>query len=419
MKISVGTALLAGFFFTVSIISPTALKSQDTVKLSRAEAENMFLKENLLLMAERLNIPKAEALYLQASLWPNPEFSVDQVNFPNGRDQQFSAALEQLIQTSGKRKKLMAIEQVSVNQSKQYFQDLLRNLKTEFHNQLTDLQYYRLSKINYERQLKSVAQLTDAYRAQVEKGNLPRNEYIRLKALQLEIVKSINELTESINRAEADLKTLLHIPFANSIEITDEDFHQIPALNDSITLARLTEEAIKNRPDYQITISDIEYYQRIHSYEKAQRVPDVRVKAGYDRAGGVYPNFFGIGASIDLPFFNRNQGNIHHADLARQQSEIISLQKKQGMEKEISATYLNLINASRFMENIEPGYEASLDTMLEAYTKNFINRNISLLEYLDFMEAYLENKKTILESIRDFKQKAEELNYITGTEILK
>ena len=66
------------------------------------------------------------------------------------------------------------------------------------------------------------------------------------------------------------------------------------------------------------------------------------------------------------------------------------------------------------MKNIEPDYENDLDLLLDNYTKNFTAKNVSMLEYFDFMDAYLENKKIILDAQKDVNQKAEELNYSLG-----
>ncbi|EPB65472.1 hypothetical protein ANCCEY_15464, partial [Ancylostoma ceylanicum] len=52
--------------------------AQDTISLSKQECEGVFLKENLLLIAEQLKISQAEALVQQAKLWPNPSFSMDE-----------------------------------------------------------------------------------------------------------------------------------------------------------------------------------------------------------------------------------------------------------------------------------------------------------------------------------------------------
>lgn len=143
MDISKRRAIIILFlYFSLHVIA------QDTLKLSRQQCEAIFLKENLLLIAEKLKVPQAEAMVLQAKLWPNPTVSLDEINLwatqkqlsvfnqelPGfnggnfGRNQQVSFSIEQLILTAGKRKKLMALEQVNVDKSKQYFEDLLRHL---------------------------------------------------------------------------------------------------------------------------------------------------------------------------------------------------------------------------------------------------------------------------------------------------
>ncbi len=58
-----------------------------------------------------------------------------------GKTQQVNAELEQLIQTAGKRKKMIAMEKVGVDIAKEYFKTFLRNLKIEFRGNLTELQY--------------------------------------------------------------------------------------------------------------------------------------------------------------------------------------------------------------------------------------------------------------------------------------
>src|SRR5699024_5334092 len=129
-----------------------------------------------------------------------------------GRHQQFAASLEQLILTAGKRKKLMAIEEVSIEKSKQYFEDLLRSLKLEFRNKITELQYLQLKTKVFENQVESLDRLISAYKNQLDQGHISKSEYVRLKALQLEVKKEKQELDKEFFEAENDLRLLLQLP---------------------------------------------------------------------------------------------------------------------------------------------------------------------------------------------------------------
>ncbi|MBI0400667.1 TolC family protein [Cyclobacterium marinum] len=426
----------SGKLILILLLFSLATKAQDTLQLSREQAEALFLKDNLRLIAEKLNISQAEAMATQANLWPNPSFTLDQVNFwatnaqTGGKEvipslgglptnQQFGFGIEQIILTARKRKKLVALEEVSVEKSKQYFEDLLRNLKIEFRNQLTRLQYLQFSKSIYQNQLNSIRLLTIAYKNQVEEGNVSQGEFIRLKAMELEIAKTINEFNQEVNKAQKELKVFMHLPATTHLQITDEGFLKDTEQFSQLALNDIIEQAKIHRPDYRITQLEETYYNNLHAFEKAQRIPNLTLSSAYDRGGNAMLDFVGFGVSMDLPFFNRNQGNIRHAQIGIKKSKILRKEKTLKIENEIVLSYQNLSNAVFFLDEIASDYESTLDGLLTSYTQNFIERNISMLEYLDFLEAYLENKKVILEAGKDVNEMAEELNYTVGMDLIK
>ena len=424
--------------FILPIFFSFSMLAQDTLTLSRTQSEAIFLKENLQLLAERLEIEQAEAMVLQAKLWPNPILEIDEVNLwtpknqrigledelPGfgggnfGKHQQFSASLEQLILTAGKRKKLIALEEVSVERSKQYFEDLLRHLKFEIRTQLTNLQYLQLKRNVYQSQIESIKHLTTSYQRQMEEGHIAKGEYIRLKALELEILKANKDLDEELNEAQKELKLLLRLPSTTVLKITQDGFLKDLVLMETLSLENLLKQAMEFRPDFKIANLEERYFQNLYKFEKSQRVPDLNFKVGYDRGGGIYQNFIGFGLAIDIPFFNRNQGNIKSAEIGINKSRLLAEQKELQLENEIVLAYQNLNSAVEFINEIEQDYESTLDDLLTGYTKNFKERNIGLLEYLDFFEAYLDNKEIILESKKEVNERAEELNFIIGTDVI-
>ncbi len=410
--------------------------AQDTLELSRQECEAIFLKENLLLIAEKLEIPKAEAVVQQARLWPNPNFTLDQVNlwatkgqtggqeavpplFGNfGKNQQFGFEVQQLVQTARKRSRLVALEQVNTDKAAFGFDELLRNLKVELRKNLTNLQYLQLREEIYLNQVASVNQLMKAYQGQADQGYIPRSEVIRLKALELEISRNISEIARQNNEAQKELKLWLRLPPATRIRLKDAGFaRNIDSLR-RYTVAEITEQARLSRPDLRIAELGETHASRLIDYEKARRVPDLALKGTYDRNGNTMLNFFGFGVVMDLPLFDRNQGNIRQAQILADQSRRLTAYKSSEVENEIALAYSNLLNALQLASKIDNDYEAALDEMLLAHTRNFTNRNMSMLEFLDFMNAYLENKQIILEARKSVNDHIEELNYCVGRDLL-
>lgn len=411
----------------------------DTVQFSRNEAETLFLQQNVLLISEQLNIDKAQAQAIQARLWPNPTFSIDEVNFWTttsgtnnetffgeelppligdfGRSRHFAIQLEQVVQTAGKRKKMIAMEQVSADMAGAYFEDLLRNLKIEFRNSMTELQYLQFFTQTFVGQLESIQSLVSAFKNQLDQGNISKGEYIRLKALELELLSEINELEKETNTIQKELKILMNLPPNSYLKITEEGFIPETQRMQNYNLIELQEMALQSRPDLNALQLEESYYSHSYAYERAQRTPDLNFSVGYDRGGNFLLDFIGFGLSFDIPVFDRNRGNIQYAKIGMEQSELLTNQKRNQVQLEVEAAYRNFVATRNLYENIDLEYENDLELLLNSYNRNFRDRNISMLEYLDFLDAYLENKKIILQTRKQLQNSFEEIQYIIGKEI--
>lgn len=428
MKRIVFTAFFVSLCFSGKAQNATA---RDTLLVSRAEAEAIFLKNNLRLLSEKLNIDQAEAQVIQAKLWPNPRLEVGEINLWSnakseqlppisgnwGKTSEVTVGLEQLIYTARKRKKLMAMEKVGVEIAQEYFQDFLRILKVEFRNNLTHLQYVEEKQSVYKKQLASIQKLLHAYSNQARQGNISKGEFIRLKASELEFVKQLSDLQKENNQLQKELKTLMNLPPQRFLKISMDQF--VPDVNkmESINLAALTADALEKRPDVKASVLEEKYNNRKYKYELSQRIPDVTLLASYDRGGNIMNDFVGVGFALDLPFFSRNQGNIKASKIEIQKSQYMKEEKNNQAQNEVIQAYEDLVVAKKLYENIEASYEKDLDMLLESHQKNFALRNTSMLEYLDFVNAYLENKTIILDSKKELNEHFEELQFVIGKEL--
>ncbi|WP_343706683.1 TolC family protein [Flavobacterium sp.] len=407
----------------------TAIK--DTIVLSRKQAEALFLEKNISLISEKLNIDIAEAQVIQAKLWPNPTLTIGEINLWNnataqqlpplwgnfGKTSQVTAELEQLVQTAGKRKKMIAMEKVSADIAKEYFKTFLRNLKIEFRGNLTELQYNQAQEAVYQKQLSSMQTLLKAYANQVKQGNVGKGEYIRLKATELQFLKEISDLQKDNNALQKELKVLMNLPAESFIKLTEEGFVPDNTSIENLNIGNLMASAVENRPDMKVLKLGNDYNDTKYKYEKAMRTPDVTLGVSYDRGASLMNDFVGVGFSLDLPFFNRNKGNIKAAKLAIDQGKLQTEEKTKSIQSEVLQSYEDLLVTQKLYESVEANYEGDLDKLLEAYRKNFMQKNTSMLEYLDFVDAYLDNKSILLNSKMDLNKNLEELRYISGQEI--
>jgi len=396
------------------------------LRYTPAQIEALFLEQNLQLIAENMNIDLADAEIVQARLWDNPELSIGSVNFwstPKQREEigmgtfprntQFSIELSQLIQTANKRKKLVNREKTAKEIAIQEFEDVLRGLKIELRTLIIEAEYLQSYREVLSGQQKSMEQLISAYRKQTEQRNVAKSELIRLQSGLLELESETNEIQIALNEQQKNLKSLLNLPPFYIIEI---DGNRSEVANpDDVLLASLLEKAAEARPDIKRQQLQTQFHEKSLAYEKSQRVPDITLSANYDRYDGLWKDYVGLGVSFSLPFLNRNQGNIKAAKISIEQSRSLDQHQQNIAQHEVAEAFGNYIHAYRFYKKITANeFLAELDNMLDVYIQNLLGGNISMLEYIDFMEAYKSNKQTVLSSRKNMYASFEELQYRVG-----
>ena len=430
MNVFIKSLVCAG----MALICRCVSAQTDTIYVSTAQAEDLFIRQNLQLIAEKLNIDMADAAIMQAKLWPNPTLSIQDVNLWTtaeqrdggdeiipplfgsfARNTQFSVGLEQVVVMGGKRRRLVEMERVTRDIAVQYFEELLRSLKVELRNACAEMLYMQEYRKVLENQRAKLDMLIGNYRNQVAQGNVSQSEMLRLQASLLEVRSEINDLQRDINQQQKDLKVLLNLSIPLYIVMVATDLN--PKSPDGLPYGKLIEWADASRPDLKEAMFQKDYFEKSLRYEKSQRTPDLTLSAVYDRAGGVVNNFVGFGASIDLPFFDRNQGNIKAAQIGIRQSQTLAEHKQLEVHSEVIHAMQNYTLAYDFNRQITGEFIANLDEMQENYTRNFISKNIGIVEFLDFFEAYKENKRTMLSAQKDVKVSFEELQYAVGTEL--
>lgn len=421
------------FILSIAFFSTTCFFAQNKQKvmmLSKQELEANFLVNNIDLLAKKLEISQAEAQVIQAKLWPNPTFEIAEVNLWKnaeieeqppiignwGTGQQLSLHLEQLIQTGGKRRKNIELQKLSVGEREHEFEAILRETKLDFRNALNTILMLQEQKKIYQAQINNTESLIKAFKNQLAHGNISQAEYIRLKAAELQFRKELSDVNKDLQESQKDLKNYLNLGEDTTITITDKV--TIPtALVSELQLDDWITYAQENRPEILLNRNLEKQSQKRLEIEKAERVPDLTLGVDYDRAGNIMPNFVGFGLSLDLPIFDRNKGNIKEAEIDIQLAKLDSQSKQNEITNTIIEAFRNYYDAQELYGNIEADYETELDNLLEAYTKNFQKRNVSMIEYLDFVEAYLDNKNILLETRKDLNEQFETLQFAIGKDL--
>lgn len=396
-------------------------------KVTLENLEAAFLQKNYELIASKYNIDKVDAEIIQEKLWSNPTLSISEVNLwktynveqqpyligKYGRNQQVSVELEQLIETAGKRKKRVAIKQLEKNSALFDYEELMRELKKELRQT-----YFSLAKINEEKNqlqysIDLFSQMNIQYKRQADLKNVPKADFYRL---QTELI-SLQKDKVSLDKDESELLTKLRILTQNpELKTEDIDFSIFNTISKPIPL-NVKELAKEQNIELKRQANEISLAEKQLVLEKAQRVPDLTFQVNYDRGGNIMRDFVGVGVSMDLPILNTNKGNIKSAQLSVDQQKI----SKDGLTYELDNSIDGIQNQLSQLENMLNQWK-DLDKdeqlkMIENYKKHLQNKQVTLLEFIDFSQAYRESQESYLEILEEYQNTFEELNYIVGQDL--
>jgi cobalt-zinc-cadmium efflux system outer membrane protein len=185
-----------------------------------------------------------------------------------------------------------------------------------------------------------------------------------------------------------------------------------------MNLPDLVDTAYQNRFDLKLAENNLLYNQQNLALQKAMAKPDITLGAQFDKRGSFVDNASFFNVAIDLPFFNRNQGNIKAAKISIDQSKVVLNQQRLTVENEVQSAYTKALNTDKMLQSIDTGFKDEFENLLKAVSENFQKKNISLIEFTDFNESYKNNILQINELQNQKMQAIETLNFTIGKTIL-
>lgn len=400
----------------------TKAYAADTLKVSIRQADSLFLKNNFQLLASSLNIEAQKAQIIQSRLYPNPIITAEinaydpQHNevFHAGQSGQKAVSFEQLILLGGKRKSEIELAKTNKVIAELEFQDLLRNLKFQLHTSLYTIHQQDFLIKRYSEQLAIVDTIISEYEVQTRKGNIALKDVVRLKTVYLNLNTQRAEIYKTLLDEIAKVQTILQTQDFVLPIVPDVNFQEF---NKDYTLAELEDTAFKNRPDYLISEQNKTFAQQYFTYQRRLAFPDVNLISSYDQRGGAFNNQVNVGIALPLPVWNRNQGNIQASKLRMQMADYSQNGLKNSIRADLQNSFLTFKRTINEFNKAQRLYSNDFEITLNGMSTNFQRRNISLLEFVDFFEAYNGALSEIARIKIQLATSAEQLNYLTAKEL--
>ncbi|WPO78171.1 TolC family protein [Flavobacterium sp. KACC 22761] len=392
-----------------------AVMAQKTVTLQ--DCESQFLKNNLFLLASQYNIDASKALTIQSKIWDNPTITAElnaynpdaNKYFDVGKEGQKSFGIEQLIYLGGKKRNEVKLAQTNEQLAELQFNDLLRTLKLQLRKSFYTVYYNTKSLETTDQQLAHIEDLINSYSIQAQKGNIPLKDVVRLQSLYLNFKNERMEVVNDNIEEQSNLRLLLNSTENVVPEVSKEEFSKY-LKTITFDLKSLEDQAIASRPDYLAKQKEIDANALNVKWQKSLSIPDLTLGANYDQRGGAFNKEANVSLGIPLPLWNKNKGNIKYAQTILEQSKIEKQNFDLQLKTEITSAWNKWDESRKNYSVIKPTVNADFEAVYNGMLTNFQKRNVSLLEFTDFMESY--NQATIL--VNELKKKlalsGEELN---------
>lgn len=409
-------------FFLLGIYLPYRLLAIDTLSVTLHEADSIFQINNIYLLAATMAVEAQRAQVIHAKLYPNPVFTAEINVYDPENNKTFHAGatgqkvfqVEQLIILGGKRKAEIELAKTNTDIAELELMKLLRHLKFKLHTALFTTGQQQQLLQRYNGQLALLDSLLAAYEKQVTKDNIPLKELVRLKGVYLNLNNERATLLKEYYETQSTLQTLLQSSSVISFRFSENDITKYIKSN---SLSDMKNEALNNRPELLLARKNLILAQQYLQYQKRSVIPDMSFFAQYDQRGGAFINQINAGIAIPIPIWHRNQGNIKTAQYRIMENDYLIKVLENEIFTEIQNSYTLYEQTVSEYIKAQTLYNNDFEITMKGMTDNFQKRNISIIEFIDFFEAYNQTLAEVARIKTQLVLSAETLNLIIGKDL--
>ena len=400
---------------------PPAAAPATAERISLEEAIRLAIQHNHSLLAARTTILQNQANEITANLRPNPVLSFDSQFFPLfhpgafntdylANNAQFDLGLGYLFERGRKRQHRLeaARDQTDVNRAQVFDTErqIIFNVSQQFVAALL-----AQSSLDFARQnLDSFRQTIDITQARYNAGDIAEGDLLKIKLQFLQFQSDLSAARLAKIQALAALRQLLgfeSVP-SNFDVAGDLDYHAVSA-----GLGDLQALALRSRPDLQAAEKNVTAARSQETLAEANGKRDLNGSFNYTHTAGISSGAFFF--NMELPIFNRNQGEIARTRFVINQQQELRSEASQQVLTDVSNAFENLRTSEQIIQLYQGGYvdqaRQSRDISQYSYKKGVA----SLLDYLDAERSYRANQVAYRQALANYMNALEQMRQAVGT----
>jgi cobalt-zinc-cadmium efflux system outer membrane protein len=393
-------------------------------RLTLDQAVDLALRHNHSLQAARTLILQNQAQEITAKLRPNPVFLVDEQYMPFFSPSAFSndyinqtavydLGLSYLFERGKKRQHRLEAARDQTAETTATVTDNERILTANVAQQFIGALLARANLELAQQDLASFQQTVDISGDRFKAGAMSEGDLLKIKLQMLQFQMDVSAAKLARVQALAGLRQLVGFESVPENYDVDGDLtYQAVQLN----LDDLKSMALRTRPDFRAAQLGVTAAQSQYTLAQANGKKDLGVTFTYNHLGGV--NTGSLFFNIQMPIFDRNQGEIARTRYAITQSQELSSELSSIALTDVANAYESLRTSDLVVQLYQSGYlkqaEDSRDISQYAYQRGAA----SLLDYLDAERSYRATEFAYRLSLANYMVALEQLRQAVGTRSL-
>ena len=426
-------ALLASPAFTAAQQDPAPSKAPPTqaaapqlptARISIEEAIRLALQHNHALQAARTTVLQNQAVETTANLRPNPVLSWDAQFLPIfqpssfSRDYidnqaQFDLGLGYTFERGKKRQHRLQAARDVTEATRSTVSDNERQIVFNLTQQFVSVLLSQ-STIDFTQQiLDSFQKTVDISETRYKAGDMSEGDLLKIKLQMLQFQNDVFSAKLAKVQALAGLRQFLgfeSVPDNYDVE-GELDYQAVHAGLDDLKVL-----ALRTRPDLQAAQKNLVAARSAELLAEANRKRDLTASFNYSHVAATNTGAFFF--NIQLPIFDRNQGEIARTRFVITQSQELASESSQQVLTDVVDAFSALRTSEQIVQLYQGGYveqaKQSRDISEYAYKRGAA----SLLDYLDSERTYRANQLAYRQALASYMTALEQMRQAVGTRTL-
>ena len=395
-----------------------------SVTVSLDDAIQMALRHNHNLLAARTTIQQSEAEEITANLRPNPVILSDWQFLPIFQPSQFSEdyldntaqfdlGVSYLFERGKKRQHRLRAARDVTAQTRSLVADSERGLAFSVASGFVNVELAESTLALAQQDLQSFQNTVEIAQARYNAGDIGESDLLKIKLQMLQFQTDVSAARLARVQGLSDLRQLLgYESIAADYDVAGSfDYHPVKGNVDDFQAM-----ALQNRPDLRAAQQGVTAANSQHALQQAIGKRDITGQVSYTHIG--YLNDISLFGQMQMPIFDRNQGEIARAAYAITQAQEQERFASGQVQTDVRDAFENLRTNDQVVGLYRSGYldEAQQSRDISEYA--YRHGAASLLDFLDAERSYRATQLAYRQALASYLLATEQLRQAVGTRSL-